>query len=391
MKQYDFDRVVDRQATGATKIEAMEQFFGSRELIPMWIADMDFETPPFILDALRSRLEHPVLGYTMMPDELWTSIATWVASHHGWHVEREWITTVPGVVRGIGLAINALTMPGDGIIIQPPVYHPFRWLTEGNHRRIVYNPLVQREDGLYDMDFEGLERVADDGCRMLILANPHNPGGVTWSRATLERLAEFCHSRGIVVISDEIHCDLTLWGGRHIPFASVSPEAAACSITFGAPTKTFNVAGVVSSYAITPSEELRAKFYEWMEVNELNQPHMFGPITTIAAFTHGEPWRRELLRYIEGNIDFVIDYCAQNIPSIRPIRPQASYLVWLDCRALGLEHEELVRLFIEGAGLALNDGALFGAEGRGFMRMNVACPRSVLEMALERLRGALAK
>ena len=235
------------------------------------------------------------------------------------------------------------------------------------------------------MDFDNLEAVCDEKCRMLILSNPHNPAGIVWSRETLERLAFFCHSRGIIVISDEIHCDMALFGHKHIPFASVSPEAAACSITFGAPSKTFNIAGIVSSYAIVPSESIRERFYGWLHANELNAAPLFSPIATIAAFKEGDEWRRQMLEYIEGNIDWLCSFMAENIPQIKPLRPQASFLVWLDCRGLGLGHDQLTDLFVNKARLALNDGETFNPGGEGFMRLNVAVPRSVLREAMERL------
>ena len=239
------------------------------------------------------------------------------------------------------------------------------------------------------MDFENLEQVCDDKCRMLILSNPHNPAGILWDKDTLARLARFCHSRGIIVISDEIHCDMALWGGRHIPFASSCEQAAQCSITFGSPSKTFNIAGIVSSYAIVPEQELREKFYGYLSANEYNDPPIFSPIATIAAFRNGEQWRKEMLEYVEGNILALEQYCRQYIPEIKPLRPQASFLVWLDCRALGLAHEQLVSLFVDKAGLALNDGEMFGQGGQGFMRMNAGCPRATLMQALEKLRSAL--
>jgi cystathionine beta-lyase len=224
---------------------------------------------------------------------------------------------------------------------------------------------------------------------MLVLSNPHNPAGILWSRDTLRRLADFCYRHNIIVLSDEIHCDMALWGNKHVPFASVSDEAAACSITFGAPSKTFNIAGIVSSYAIVPNDELRSRFFGWLQANELNEPTLFAPIATVAAFKHGEEWRRQMLAYIEGNIKFVEDYCAEHMPQIKPLRPQASFLVWLDCRALRLSHDELVSLFVKKAHLALNDGEMFGQGGEGFMRLNVASPRSILLQALQQLEKAL--
>lgn len=389
MGKYNFDKIIDRHGTNALKTDALEELYGSSDLIPLWVADMDFETPHFITNALRERLEHSLFGYTVEPKEYWQTVIDWLASHHQWKVEREWLTYIPGVVKGIGMAINVFVKEDEKVIIQPPIYHPFRLTPLGNKREVVYNPLKRHENGSYSMDFENLEKVADDKCRLLILANPHNPAGIVWDRDTLIHLADFCHKHHITVISDEIHCDMALWGNRHIPFATVSQEAADCSITFGAPSKTFNIAGIVSSYTIVPNEKLRHKFFSWLQANELDMPNMFAPIATIAAFSKGEEWRKEMLHYIEGNIDLVIDFCTRHIPEIKPLRPQASYLVWLDCRELKMTHGELLDLFIHKAHLALNDGAMFGKEGEGFMRMNVASPRSVLLQALEQLKKAV--
>ena len=389
MGQYDFDRIIERRGTGALKTDALQQRYGKAELQPLWVADMDFATPPFIVDALKKRMEHPIFGYTVEPADYWPSVQDWILEHHGWKVEREWLTYIPGIVKGIGMAINAFLAPDEKVIIQPPVYHPFRLVPQGNGREVVYNPLRENPDGSYSMDFENLEQVCDDKCRMLILSNPHNPAGILWDKDTLARLARFCHSRGIIVISDEIHCDMALWGGRHIPFASSCEQAAQCSITFGSPSKTFNIAGIVSSYAIVPEQELREKFYGYLSANEYNDPPIFSPIATIAAFRNGEQWRKEMLEYVEGNILALEQYCRQYIPEIKPLRPQASFLVWLDCRALGLAHEQLVSLFVDKAGLALNDGEMFGQGGQGFMRMNAGCPRATLMQALEKLRSAL--
>jgi cystathionine beta-lyase len=287
------------------------------------------------------------------------------------------------------MAINALLKQDDKIIIQPPVYHPFRLVPQKNNHEIVFNPLRELPGGGYEMDFENLEEVCDEKCKMLILANPHNPAGITWPREALEKLASFCHKKGIIVISDEIHSDMALFGNKHIPFASVSEEAAACSITFGAPSKTFNIAGIVSSYAIVPNDNLRKRFFDWVDASEFGAAHIFAPIATIAAYRNGKQWREQMLKYIEGNIEFVISYCKENIPQIRPLRPQASFLVWLDCRGTGLDHDQLIDTFINKAGLALNDGEMFNPGGAGFMRLNVGCPRKILETALENLKAAL--
>lgn len=386
---YNFDRIIDRSGTGDLKHSVLQERYGRSDLLPLWVADMDFETPPFITDALRRRLDHSLFGYTVVPDELWTTVRQWIRDHHQWDVRREWLTYIPGIVKGIGMAVNVFSQPGDKVIIQPPVYHPFRITPQGNGRQVVYNPLRPTPDGSYDMDFEQLAQVADDRCKLLILSNPHNPAGLCWPADTLRRLARFCHDRHIVVLSDEIHCDMALFGHRHVPFATVSDEAAQVSITFGAPSKTFNIAGIVSSYAIVPNDTLRRRFYTWLEANELNDPPLFSPIATIAAYQHGEQWRRQMLAYVEDNIRFLEDYCRDHLPLIRPLRPQASFLVWLDCRALGLSHDALVDLFVRRARLALNDGAMFGPGGDGFMRLNVGTPRALLHQALLQLTRAL--
>lgn len=389
MENYDFDKVIDRTGTNAVKLEALQRLYGRTDLLPLWVADMDFETPSFITEALRQRLEHSLFGYTEMPDNYWAVVADWIESHHNWKVEQEWLTYIPGIVKGIGMVVNFFVKEDEKVIIQPPVYHPFRLTPQGNGRQVVYNPLREEADGTYSMDFENLEAVADEKCRVLLLSNPHNPGGIVWNRETLVRLADFCYKHRILVVSDEIHCDMALWGNKHIPFASVSAEAAACSITFGAPSKTFNIAGIVSSYAIVPNEEIRRPFYRWLEANELNEPTLFAPIATLAAFSQGEAWRQEMLHYIEGNIRLVMEFCMVHVPQIKPLCPQASFLVWLDCRKLGLNHEQLVNLFVDRAHLALNDGEMFGTGGEGFMRMNVASPRSVIRQALEQLAEAV--
>ena len=391
MERYDFDKVIDRRGSGAVKTDALGKVYGKDDLIPLWVADMDFETPDFIVNALKERLEHPVFGYTVIPEDYWQTVQKWIADRHGWETRCEWMTFIPGIVKGIGMVINALLEKDEKVIIQPPVYHPFRLIPQKNGREVVFNPLKALPDGSYEMDFENLEAVCDEKCRMLILSNPHNPAGIVWSRETLERLAEFCHSRGIIVISDEIHCDMALFGNKHIPFAHVSEKAAQCSITFGAPSKTFNIAGIVSSYAIVPNPELREKFFNWLEASEMSAPHLFAPIATMAAFRHGENWRKQMLGYVEGNIEFIEDFCAQNIPQIRPIRPQASFLVWLDCRGLGLSHDELIDLFVNKAGLALNDGDMFSPGGNGFMRLNVGTSRSTLEKAMNQLFDILTR
>lgn len=364
--------------------------YGRDDLLSLWVADMDFATPDFIIDALKRRLDHPVLGYPVQYDGYWQSVVNWIYNHHGWQVQREWMRYIPGIVKGIGMVVNVFTQPGDKIIIQPPVYHPFRLVPEHNGREIVMNPL-RREGDSYTMDFEQLEQVIDDKCRILILANPHNPIGITWDKATLARLADIAVKHNLIVISDEIHCDMALYGNRHIPFASVSEAAASCSITFGAPSKTFNIAGIVSSYAIVSDEALRQKFFSWLEANEMDMATIFAMTATEAAFTQGEEWRQQMLRHIESNIDYVEAFLNENIPAVKLIRPQASFLVWLDFSALGLEHKALIDLLQDEAHLAMNDGAMFGPGGEQHTRLNVGTQRQVLEQAMAQLKNAIDK
>lgn len=394
--KYDFDKVIDRTGSDDIKHADLIRDYGRDDVIPMWIADMEWETPPFVIDALRKRLEHPLLGYTKTPRNYRQTIAQWIADRHDWHVEEDWITYIPGIVKGIGFVINCFLKEGDKVIVQPPIYHPFYLTPQYNHYEVVWNPLIpcRNAEGRltgYEMDFDDLERKCDEHCRLLILANPHNPVGITWSRETLQRLAHFAVEHNLLVISDEIHCDMALFGHRHIPFASVSDEAASCSITFSAPSKTFNIAGVVSSWAVVADEGLRSKFYDWMGASEFNEDPMFASIAAIAALQNGEEWRRQMVEYLEGNIDFLMDFCEKQMPQIKPVRPQASYLVWLDCNDLNLSHDELIDFFVNKARLALSDGEQFGEkEGHGFMRMNVACPRSMLCQALTQLESAIA-
>ncbi|MDE6668547.1 MAG: PatB family C-S lyase [Muribaculaceae bacterium] len=387
-KQYDFDTEIERRGSGALKTDALGERYGNPDLIPLWVADMDFATPDFIIDALHRRLDHPILGYTVEPADYRPAIIDWVRRRHGWELQPEWLSYIPGIVKGIGMVMNAFTEPGDKVIVQTPVYHPFSIVTRLNGRQVVENPLKELPDGGYAMDLEHLEKIAP-GCKLLILSNPHNPAGIVWDADTLRRVADICKRNGIVVISDEIHSDMALFGNKHVPFATVSPEAASVSITFGAPSKTFNIAGVVSSYSVVSDPELRRRFYGWLEANELADPTLFAPIATIAAYREGEEWLSQMLAYVEDNVRYVEDYCKNYIPEIKPLRPQASFLVWLDCRELGLDHDSLNALFVDKAELALNDGEMFGHGGEGHMRLNVGCPRSTLTKALDRLRDAV--
>lgn len=389
MSNYNFDQIIDRRGSRAMKIDRLEAMFGRTDLTSMWIADMDFAVCPEIIDALKDRMNHPIYGYSCPSPQYWQSILDWLRNRHDFDVAQEELTFVPGVVRGISYAVNYFTQKGDKIIIQPPVYHPFKMVVEGNERIVLNNPL-KMTDVDYEMDFQHLEHLMKtENPRMMILCNPHNPAGVQWSVETLKRLASLCRQYGVKVVSDEIHGDLMLYGKKHYSFATVSDDAAAVSITLGAPSKTFNIPGLVSSWYVVKNPELREPFYKWLSSNEFNSSTFVATIATEAAYTHGAKWLKEATAYIEKNIELVEDFCLKNIPGVKPMRPQASFLVWLDCRALGLSQNELVDLFVNKAGLALNDGTMFGKEGAGFMRLNVGCPKSVLVTALEKLAKAI--
>ena len=394
---YDFDEVIDRRGSRCIKYDTLDEHFGRSDLLPLWVADMDFRTPDFILDALRRRLEHPVLGYPSTGADYFEIVSGWVEELHGWKVPASCFRYVPGIVKGLGFAERCFLQPGDKVVIQKPVYHPFRIVTEESGFEVVNNPLrplYDAEDFLqgYEMDLEDLERKIDGRVKMLVLCNPHNPGGVCFPAETLRRLAEICDRHGIIVLSDEIHAEMVHGGMRHIPFASVSEAAARCSITFMAPSKTFNIAGVVSSYAIVQDRSLADRFFQYLESNETDYPPIFSAEATRAAYTpQGCAWRAEMLDYVQGNIDFVDGWLREHLPRIRAVRPQASFLVWLDCRKLGLPQPALVDLFVNQARLALNDGTVFGPEGEGFMRLNVGCPRALLQEALESLAAAMGK
>lgn len=385
---YDFDELLERRGTDSVKWDGVQEVWGRDDLLPLWVADMDFRTPPFVMDALQRQLSGGVLGYTRPCADWAPAICDWLLRRHGWQVETGWISFVPGIVRAQALALLCFTRPGDRVAVMNPVYHPFFLVTQRLEREVVFSPLVLR-DGHYHIDYARLEQDLD-GCRVLILCNPHNPGGRVWTEDELRRVADICHRRGVMVLSDEIHADLTLPGYRHHPFATVSPRAAAISLTFMAPSKAFNMPGLASSYAIAVDPGIRRRFQTFLEAGEFGEGHMLAYVGCAAAYREGEEWLGQLLAYLQGNIDFTEQFLKERIPAIGMIRPQASYLIFLDCRRLGLPQPELVNLFVDKAHLALNDGTMFGRGGEGFMRLNVGCPRSVLRRALEQLEQAVS-
>jgi len=395
--KFDFDSVEGRCGTDSYKWDMVQECLGDyspkrQDLLPMWVADMDFSTPPFVKRALARRMEQATLGYTCCPDSYREAIAAWCNDRYGWQFGPQCVNYIPGVVAGIFLAMLCFTEKGDRILIQDPVYHPFRTVPETNGRTIVRNSLVRTATG-FEMDFDALERDIR-GCRMMILCNPHNPAGICWSRETLERVADICHRNGVLVVSDEIHCDMILDAGlRHIPFATVSPQAAACCITLQAPSKTFNMPGIVCAQAIVTDKALRDRYFNFIHGSDQDLGNIFTFDCARACYSaEGNRWRRAMLDYVSGNIGLLEKGLAPVSDKISVIRPQASFLVFLDCRGMGLASAlEYRNFFTDECGLVLNEGSMFGPGGLGYMRMNVGCSRSLVSQAVERILDAMGQ
>lgn len=387
--KYDFDEIVPRKHTDCLKYDNVKEMFGTEEILPMWIADMDFRTPAFIVDAIRKRLNHEVLGYTYCCSRWKPAIQSWVSRHYGWDVQPDEIGFVGGIVPAISFALQCFTKAGDKVLIQPPVYHPYHHVTHDLERTLVTSPLKLVE-GQLQVDFADFEDKIK-GCKVFLLCNPHNPCGRVWTKEELQRMCDICVKNKVLVISDEIHCDMALKGFKHTPFATVSEDAKNNCITFMAASKTFNIAGLKSSYHIIQNEAIRTQYQEFLRKSELDTAHVFatGPVAT--AYNEGDEWLEQMLEYVEANIDFMEEFLKTNMPKMGMIRPQASYLVFLDARGLGLPHDRLVEFFIREAKVGMNDGAMFGEGGSGFMRMNLGCPRTTLVKALEQIKSAYDK
>jgi cystathionine beta-lyase len=385
---YNFDKIINRRGTMSVKWDNLKNLYGRGDLLPLWVADMDFEAPPEVIRALMERAEHGVYGYTFISDEYYDAVIGWMKRRHNWQIEREWITFTPGVVPALSYAIRAFTQPGDKIIVQTPVYHPFYHAIEANERLIVKNPLIYK-DGKYHMDFDHLERNIDDRVKMLILCSPHNPVGRVWTKEELRKLADICFKYDILVVSDEIHFDIVYKGHEHTVFANLSYEASQNCVVLTAPSKTFNLAGLQVSNAIIPNELLRLKFRNELNKDHILSPNVFGERALIAAYNRSEGWLEALLEYLEENRDFFIEYMEKNIPKLKPVKPEGTYLVWVDCTELGMNPKQLRDFFVNKCKLALNDGQMFGEEGSLFQRFNIGCPRSILEEALYRIEIAV--
>lgn len=385
---YNFDIIVDRRNTNSVKWDNLNSVFGRSDILPMWVADMDFKSPEPVIEAIRKRAEHGVYGYAIEPDTLYDAVKGWVAKRHGWAIENQWQVFIPGVVTAINIAVNAFTKPGDGVIIQTPVYPPFHNAVNNNGRRLITSAL-KSENGHYSMDFDDLEEKIDEGVKLIILCSPHNPVGRVWSREELIRLGEICITKNVTIVSDEIHSDLVYGGNKHVPIASISEKLLENTITCIAPSKTFNVAGLSSSVAIIPHEGLRRKFNDEKTKMGIGSGNIFGLTAMEASYLYGEEWLNELLGYLDGNAAYLADYINSNIPRITVSKPEGTYLAWLDCRKMNMTPEALGKFMTEKAKVGLNNGINFGIDGSGFMRMNFGCPRSLLEEGLERIEKAV--
>ncbi len=388
MKKYNFDELVDRTNTNCIKYDGRQMFFGTEDVLPLWVADMDFKTPDFIINALKERLEHEVLGYTFRDDSYAESITNWLEKRHAWKVEKEWLSFSPGVVAGLTLAIEAFSKPGDEVIVQPPVYFPFFDSVKGTGRKMVENPL-KLENGRYTFDLEDLKQKITPETKLLLLCNPQNPGGMVWTREELEALTAICLENKVLIISDEIHSDLVFEGHKHIPLPTISEEVAQSCVVCMAGSKTFNIAGLTTSFVVIPNKRLLARYERELKVPHLHMGNIFGSVALKTAYREGEAWLEQMLVYLQENMQLVRTYLKENLPQVVPMEPEATYLVWLDFNALGLSDEELNERLLK-AGVGLNRGVQFGKQGSGYMRINIGCQRSALLQALERIKAAFA-
>lgn len=399
--KYNFDREIDRRGTYAAKWDVVKlgnrfvpldqapQLQDGKRLLPMWVADMDFTCPQPVIDALVARAQHGIFGYTWPAPSYRQAVVDWMARRHNWPTAGDWIVTTPGVVPALNMLVRTFAAPGQRVIVQPPVYYPFYTAITNNGVQAARNSLLYF-DGRYGMDFAGLEALArEPDVTMLILSSPHNPVGRVWTPDELRRLGEICLEHGVLVVADEIHGDLIYPGQRFTPFAALSEELAQNAVICTAPSKTFNLAGLATSNIIIPNPDLRIRFERTLNSNGLHGVNTFGMVALEAAYRDGEEWLAQVMDYIAGNCRYLQDYVAQHLPQIDVVAPEGTYLVWLDCRRLGLDKDALERLMLHEARLFLDEGYIFGPEGEGFERLNIACPRSILAEALARIKGAL--
>lgn len=377
--KYDFDKTIDRRATNSYKWDSAPE-----GVLPMWVADMDFRTAPAIIDALQKRVVHGIFGYTRVPDAYYDAVTSWFSRRHGWDIDREWIIYTSGVVPAVSAVIKALTVPGDKVIVQTPVYNCFFSSIRNNGCEIVSNPLHRTAD-TYEMDFDALERcAADPRAKVMLLCNPHNPAGRVWTPDELTRLGNICLRNGVTVVADEIHCELVYQGFKYTPFASLSDAFLHRSVTCVSPSKAFNIAGLQIANIVAFDNDLRSRIDKAININEVCDVNPFGVAATIAAYNEGEEWLNQLVDYLHGNYEAMAEFCRRELPEFPIKRLEGTYLVWMDCSSLGMPSDALEHALLDDARLWLNAGTMYGAEGEGYMRWNIACPRSVMLDGLNR-------
>ena len=384
--KYNFDEIIDRQNTNSVKFEYRKEYFGDGEVIPMWVADMDFATPHFIRDAIIKRANHPVYGYTIRGKEFKESIISWMKRRHNWEVKKEWIVFSPGIVPAINLAVACYSEKGDKLLIQPPVYHPFFSAVKDHERILLENDLILKDD-TYQIDYKDFEEKAKEA-ELFIFCHPHNPVGRLWEREDLEKIVSICRENNVIILSDEIHSDLILTNRSHIPLLHIEGSDK-ITAAFYAPSKTFNLAGLSTSFLIIPDEKLRQKFEKQINTLHLGMGNLFGNVALEAAYNYGEEWLGQLIDYLRNNFSFLTDFISSNIPIIKVVNTEATYLVWLDFRELKRTDTDLRKFIISKAGLGLNDGPTFGKSGSGFQRINIATPLATLKEALKKLEKAI--
>jgi len=389
MKIYNFDEIVERRGTDCVKYDLLEAYFGNRDALPLWVADTDFRVPDFIIDALEQRMNHEILAYSYRPDSYYNAIVNWMDRKHGWSITKEMISSSPGVVSAVTMLIMALSEPGDKVIVQPPVYFPFFTCIKGSGRKMIENQLIIK-DGRYTFDFGNLKQIIDSKTKLLILCSPHNPGGMVWRQEELDELGRICTENGIIVISDEIHCDLVFSENKHIPLPKVSESLAMNSAVLMAPSKTFNVAGLSSAFVIIPNKKIKVRYEKVLHTIHIDGGNIFGNIATEAAFSKGHNWLKQLMTYLEENYIYLEKFLTEKLPLVKIMKPEATFLVWLDFSAYNLSEKELAKRLIE-SGVAINHGSKFGTGGEGFFRLNFGCPRAVLTEGLARVQMALNK
>ena len=388
-RNLDFDRIINRKNTRCLKYDFAVKRGMPEDVLPLWVADMDFETSSYIEDALTERVKEGIFGYSEVQTPYFEIIRDWMVRHHDWEPQERWLIKTPGVVFALAMAVKAYTDPGDKVLLQQPVYYPFSEVITDNGREVVSNDLVLVEDGTYKIDFADFEqKIIANGIKLFLLCSPHNPVGRVWTREELEKIGDICVKHGVTVVSDEIHNDF-IWEGTHTVFANIKKEFADISVTCTSPSKTFNLASMLISNIFIPNQTLRRKFRKEMDGAGISQLSVLGLVATEAAYAHGDEWYTAMKTYVRENIAFARAYVEENLPGVRMIDTQGTYLIWLDFRQTGLTVEELDHKIIYEARLLLDSGKIFGKTGEGFERINVACPRAVLQEALDRIRGIL--